>query len=147
MTIKISAKKIGIDKPIEIKPTVGLKQESNNIMIKILESSTEESQPQINRDSLTDEEKEELDKAELKKAINYAKSAQKTLEDTVNFVKNTLKLTEKQTEKLKYSIDENELGEYVFYLVQRINGASEEEIALNGKIDAQKQANEDPKKG
>ncbi len=137
MTIKINTQKLGLKKPIEIKPTTGLKLEANNIMIKMLEKEAG-IETQISEESNTDDP--------LKVTINYFKQGIETIKEILDFVQKTLKLSDSQMEKIKYTIDDVELGEYAGYLVQRINGMSENDTNINKKDEIEKQKNEDPKK-
>jgi hypothetical protein len=148
MTMKINTKAIGIKGPIEIKSTVGLKEDANNILISLIEMSIAEEkiEPEIDYESLTDEEKEKYDRDQSKKTIEGIKKELSTLDKLLNFIQSALKLSTAQIKKVKYEIDESELSEYVYYLVQRINGTSEVEIELAQKIEAEKQKEQDPKK-
>lgn len=148
MTIKINTKAIGIKGPIEVKPTVGLKEEANNIMISLIEMSMAEVkiEPKVDYESLTAEEKEQYDREEMKKTIANIKKEQSTFNGLLNFIQSTLKLSASQIKKVKYEISESELGEYINYLVQRINGNSDADIDLAQKIEVEKQKEQDPKK-
>lgn len=148
MTIKINTKAIGIKGPIEIKSTVGLKEEANNILVSLIEMSMveEKTEPKVDYENLTDKEKEQFNLKQTKKMITNIKEEQSTLNKLVGFIQSTLKLSTTQIKKVKYEIDESELGEYIQYLVQRINGTSESEIELARKIEAEKQKEQDPKK-
>jgi hypothetical protein len=148
MTIKINTKVIGIKGPIEVKPTVGLKEEANNIMISLIEMSMveEKIEPEVDYESLTAEEKEQYDREEMKKTIANIKKEQSTFNGLLDFIQSTLKLSASQIKKVKYEISESELGEYINYLVQRINGKSDADIELAQKIEVEKQKEQDPKK-
>lgn len=148
MTIKINTKVIGIKGPIEVKPTVGLKEEANNIMISLIEMSMAEVkvEPKVDYESLTDEEKEQYNREEMKKTITNIKKEQSTFNGLLDFIQSTLKLSASQIKKVKYEISESELGEYINYLVQRINGKSDADIELAQKIEVEKQKEQDPKK-
>lgn len=148
MTIKINTKAIGIKGPIEIKSTVGLKEDANNIMISLIEMSIaeEKTEPEVDYESLTDEEKEKYDRDQAKKTIKGIKKELSTFDKMLDFIQSTLKLSASQIRKVKYEIDESELGDYVHYLVQRVNGTSEAEIELAQKIEVEKQKEQDPKK-
>lgn len=148
MTIKINTKAIGIKGPIEVKPTVGLKEEANNIMISLIEMSMAEVkiEPKVDYESLTAEEKEQYDREEMKKTIADIKKEQSTFNGLLDFIQSTLKLSASQIKKVKYEISESELGEYINYLVQRINGKSDADIDLAQKIEVEKQKEQDPKK-
>lgn len=148
MTMKINTKAIGIKGPIEIKSTVGLKEDANNILISLIEMSIAEEkiEPEIDYESLTDEEKEKYDRDQSKKTIEGIKKELSTLDKLLEFIQSALKLSTAQIKKVKYEIDESELSEYVYYLVRRINGTSEAEIELAQKIEAEKQKEQDPKK-
>ncbi|RXI22521.1 hypothetical protein EPT61_02285 [Pediococcus pentosaceus] len=148
MTIKINTKVIGIKGPIEVKPTVGLKEEANNIMISLIEMSMveEKIEPEVDYESLTAEEKEQYDREEMKKTIANIKKEQSTFNGLLDFIQSTLKLSASQIKKVKYEISESELGEFINYLVQRINGKSDADIELAQKIEVEKQKEQDPKK-
>lgn len=119
MTIKINTKAIGIKGPIEIKSTVGLKEDANNIMISLIEMSIaeEKTEPEVDYESLTDEEKEQYDRDQAKKTIEGIKKELSTFDKLLDFIQSTLKLSASQIKKVKYEIDESELGDYVHYLV------------------------------
>lgn len=148
MTMKINTKAIGIKGPIEIKSTVGLKEDANNILISLIEMSIAEEkiEPEIDYESLTDKEKEQYDRDQSKKTIEGIKKELSTLDKLLEFIQSALKLSTAQIKKVKYEIDESELSEYVYYLVQRINGTSEAEIELAQKIETEKQKEQGPKK-
>lgn len=148
MTIKINTKPLGIKGPIEIKPTVGLTEEATNIMIEMLESEVQsgDHSKDIDEENLSNEERQKLERDGLKKMLEEAKKARATLNHMLDFIRTVLKLTESQFKKVKNTINENELGQYIAYLVQRIQGMSEEQIKLNEEIEIKKRKEQDPKK-
>ncbi|MDB8867682.1 phage tail tube assembly chaperone [Pediococcus acidilactici] len=148
MTIKINTKVIGIKGPIEIKPTVGLTEEATNVMIEMLESEVQSDNHSnvVDEGNLSDEEKQKIEQENLKNMLKEAKDKQAITNHMLDFIKNTLKLTETQIKKVKYTINDNELGQFIAYLVQRIQGFSEEQIKLNQEIEVKKRKEQDPKK-
>lgn len=148
MTIKINTKPLGIKGPIEVKPTVGLTEEATNIMIEMLESEVQSDNHSnvVDEGNLSDEEKQKIEQENLKNMLKEAKDKQAITNHMLDFIKNTLKLTETQIKKVKYTINDNELGQFIAYLVQRIQGASEEQIKLNQEIEVKKRKEQDPKK-
>lgn len=148
MTIKINTKVIGIKGPIEIKPTVGLTEEATNVMIEMLESQVQSDNQihDVDEKNLSDEEKQKIEQENLKNMLKEAKDKQAITNHMLDFIKNTLKLTETQIKKVKYTINDNELGQFIAYLVQRIQGFSEEQIKLNQEIEVKKRKEQDPKK-
>ncbi|MCI2960631.1 phage tail assembly chaperone [Pediococcus pentosaceus] len=148
MTIKINTKLLGIKGPIEIKPTVGLTEEATNIMIEMLESEVQSDNysKDIDEENLSEEERQKIEQDNLKKMLEEAKKSQATLNHMLDFIGTTLKLTEAQFKKVKNTISENELGQYIAYLVQRIQGMSEEQIKLNQEVEIKKRKEQDSKK-
>lgn len=150
MTIKINTKLLGIKGPIEIKPTVGLTEEATNIMIEMLESEVQSDNyskdKDIDEENLSEEERQKIEQDNLKKMLEEAKKSQATLNHMLDFIGTTLKLTETQFKKVKNTISENELGQYIAYLVQRIQGMSEEQIKLNQEVEIKKRKEQDSKK-
>lgn len=148
MTIKINTKLLGIKGPIEIKPTVGLTEEATNIMIEMLESEVQSDNysKDIDEENLSEEERQKIEQDNLKKMLEEAKKSQATLNHMLDFIGTTLKLTESQFKKVKNTISENELGQYIAYLVQRIQGMSEEQIKLNQEVEIKKRKEQDSKK-
>lgn len=148
MTIKINTKPLGIKGPIEVKPTVGLTEEATNIMIEMLESEVQSDNHSnvVDEGNLSDEEKQKIEQENLKNMLKEAKDKQAITNHMLDFIKNTLKLTETQIKKVKYTINDNELGQFIAYLVQRIQGFSEEQIKLNQEIEIKKRKEQDPKK-
>lgn len=148
MTIKINTKLLGIKGPIEIKPTVGLTEETTDIMIEMLESEVQSDNysKDIDEENLSEEERQKIEQDNLKKMLEEAKKSQATLNHMLDFIGTTLKLTEAQFKKVKNTISENELGQYIAYLVQRIQGMSEEQIKLNQEVEIKKRKEQDSKK-
>lgn len=148
MTIKINTKLLGIKGPIEIKPTVGLTEEATNIMIEMLESEVQSDNysKDIDEENLSEEERQKIEQDNLKKMLEEAKKSQATLNHMLDFIGTTLKLTESQFKKVKNTISENELGQYIAYLVQRIQGMSEEQIKLNQEVEIKKRKEQVSKK-
>ncbi|KAA8718821.1 hypothetical protein F4V47_01495 [Lactococcus garvieae subsp. garvieae] len=128
--IKINTKPLGLSKSINLKATVGLKQEANRLMIQLIQLSS----PSQN---VSDE---------IEDPIEQIQKADEVIEGILQFIQKALRLTDKQIDDIKYSIDEEELGQFMAYLVQRFNGYSDEQIRLSLSVEQQGSIIDDPKK-
>ncbi|GKT04431.1 phage tail tube assembly chaperone [Furfurilactobacillus entadae] len=154
MTIKLKAKEIGINKLIEVKPTISVVDMADEMMIKLLQmdeddarEEVEEAKKEKDKKELTPEEQKSLDK---KDRLNMVKSIQKERDftkESFDFLQTTLKLTDKQVDHAKESIEFDGLGEYLMYVIGRIKGRSDADFELDKKVEAEKAKSEDPKKG
>ena len=79
--------------------------------------------------------------------IESVENEDKLMEDGIKFLVDIFKLNEKQVEHLEESIpDSNVLANYLSYVIRRIKGQSDEEIALEDKKASATQKESDPKK-
>lgn len=126
---KINVSKLGIKNPIEIKLTIKNQDKADEMLIKLLQLS-------VNADAQS--EKEDLKPAEV---IEQLKQERTFTKEAFDFLKDVLKLTDKQVEDAKDELDFNELGQFLNYLIGRIKGQSEEQLA-----ESLKEEEKDPKK-
>lgn len=127
---KINVSKLGIKKPIEIKLTIKNQDKADEMLIKLLQLS-------VNAD--VQSEKKDLKPSEVIAQLEQERTFTK---EAFGFLKDILKLTDKQIEDAKDELDFNELGQFLNYLIGRIKGQSEEQLA-----ESLKEEEKDPKKG
>lgn len=127
---KINVSKLGIKNPIEIKLTIKNQDKADEMLIKLLQLS-------VNADAQS--EKEDLKPAEV---IEQLKQERTFTKEAFDFLKDVLKLTDKQVEDAKDILGFDELGQFLNYLIGRIKGQSEEQLAKSLQ-----EEEKDPKKG
>lgn len=136
--MKINAKKIGFDKPFDVKPSVKLERKSDLMTIKALQFQA----LQVKAQNL-DPTKQDYADALLKMYEEKGKLA----DEAEKFLKDVFKLTAKQVDHIEENVQSmDELVDYVIYVVQRLQNMSDKQIELEQKkqVEANKEA--DPKK-
>lgn len=140
--IKIKANIIGIKDPIEIKRTINKKEAADTMLRKLLQIDIDTANVE---DDAFDENEEITDEEAAQQAIKAINEDEKGIEDIFDFLKETLELTNAQIKKAKKLVDEEELGGFVYYVVARLRGASDEDFDLEQKKD-EAAGKVDPKK-
>ena len=136
--MKIDAKKIGFDKPFDVKPSVKLERKSDLMTIKALQFQA----LQVKAQNL-DPTKQDYADTLLKMYEEKGKLA----DEAEKFLKDVFKLTAKQVDHIEENVQSmDELVEYVIYVIQRLQNMSDKQIELEQKkqVEANKEA--DPKK-
>ena len=134
----INGKKVGFNKGFNIKPTVKTYTKANKMLIEVLQMSA--SAVRLNVVDVDDPHYTEF-------VIKSVEDEDKLMEDGIKFLVDLFKLNEKQVEHLEESIpDSNVLANYLSYVIRRIKGQSDEEIALEDKKASATQKESDPKK-
>lgn len=136
--MKIDAKKIGFDKPFDVKPSVKLERKSDLMTIKALQFQA----LQVKAQNL-DPTKQDYADTLLKMYEEKGKLA----DEAEKFLKDVFKLTAKQVDHIEENVQSmDELVDYVIYVVQRLQNMSDKQIELEQKkqVEANKEA--DPKK-
>ena len=134
----INGNKVGFNKGFNIKPTVKTYTKANKMLIEVLEMSA--SANRLNAVDVDDPHYTEF-------IIKSIEDEDKLMEDGIKFLVDLFKLNEKQVEHLEESIpDSNVLANYLSYVIRRIKGQSDEEIALEDKKESLAQKESDPKK-
>ncbi|GEK28521.1 phage tail tube assembly chaperone [Furfurilactobacillus siliginis] len=161
MTIKIQGKPLGINKRIEVKPTIALVDKGDAMMIQALQANLDETKDEIKRKREAEENKKledslSPDELKQKKADDEKKNLQdsvQSMQEERDYVKKVfdyfqlaLHLTERQVEKAKEIMSFEDMGKYLYYVIGRIKGRSDEDFDLDQKIEAEKSKGEDPKK-
>ena len=133
----INGKQVGFNKGFNIKPTVKTYTKANKMLVEVLKMSAA-----VNRlDAIKPD-----DPNYTKFVIESIESEDKIIEDGIKFLTELFKLNEKQVEHLEESIsDANALGNYLSYVIRRIKGQSDKQIALDNKKEAASQKAKDPK--
>lgn len=135
--MKINAKQIGFNKPFNVKPSVKNYTKANEMLIKVLKLSAN----QTRNTTLNPTNPKYADY--LLKTIEQEQSV---ISDGLQFLQEIFKLNDKQVEHVEESIPGiNEFANYLSYVIQRIKGMSDEQIKLENEKDRKKQ-NQDPKK-
>lgn len=150
MTIKINATKLGIEKPIEVKSSLKLKTKATKMMAYMNEIRIKGIRTQIK----AEKEPKETDTNSLESQLKQAEAQQadvdlnsEALDKMLSFIQDVLKLSDKQMEKAEETLtDEQELGQYISYIVARLNGVSDKQYELSIKQESEVQADEDLKK-
>lgn len=135
MTIKIKAKEIGINKPIEIKPTISKQDKANAIFIKLLSMNLEDEKAKAKNEDLSDAEQEKQD---LQDVVNSLQEERDFTAEAFTFLKDELSLTDKQVTKAMDTLDFEGLGEYLTYVIGRIKGRSEADFELDKQVESAK---------
>lgn len=136
--MKIDAKKIGFDKPFDVKPSVRLERKSDLMTIKALQFQA----LQVKAQNL-DPTKQDYADTLLKMYEEKGKLA----DEAEKFLKDVFKLTAKQVDHIEENVQSmDELVDYVIYVIQRLQNMSDKQIELEQKkqVEANKEA--DPKK-
>lgn len=136
--MKIDAKKIGFDKPFDVKPSVKLERKSDLMTIKALQFQA------LNAKSRNlDPTKQDYADTLLKM---YEEKGKLT-DDSEKFLKDVFKLTAKQVDHIEENVQSmDELVEYVIYVIQRLQNMSDKQIELEQKKQAEANKEADPKK-
>lgn len=136
--MKIDAKKIGFDKPFDVKPSVKLERKSDLMTIKALQFQALDAKPR-NLDPTKQDYADTLLKMYEEKG--------KLTDDSEKFLKDVFKLTAKQVDHLEENVQSmDELVEYVIYVIQRLQNMSDKQIELEQKKQAEANKEADPKK-
>ncbi|GAX05364.1 tail protein [Secundilactobacillus pentosiphilus] len=122
--IKISAKRIGINKVTNVPASVGMMNRLQDLQIQMLEMDA------TDFDNMSDLE-----------VLKKTRKATKAMEE---FVKNTLKFTDKQVETMEDSIDMQEFGEFIGYINARLEGISDADYDKSVQSEKE-EAETDPK--
>lgn len=129
--IKIKANIIGIKQPIEIKRTIDKKEAADDMLRKLLQADINTAV--VEDDTSDDDEEEITDEEAAQQAIKAINDDEKGIEEIFDFLKEALELTNTQIKKAKKMVDEEELGGFVYYVVARLRGASDEDFDLGQK--------------
>lgn len=133
----INGKQVGFNKGFNIKPTVKIYTNANKMLVEVLKMSAA-----VNRLDAIKPDNPNYTKF----VIESIESEDKIIEDGIKFLTELFKLNEKQVEHLEESIsDANALGNYLSYVIRRIKGQSDKQIALDDKKEAASQKAKDPK--
>lgn len=136
--MKIDAKKIGFDKPFDVKPSVRLERKSDLMTIKALQFQA------------LDAKSRKLDPTKQDYADTLLKMYEekgKLTDDSEKFLKDVFKLTAKQVDHIEENVQSmDELVEYVIYVIQRLQNMSDKQIELEQKKQAEANKEADPKK-
>lgn len=136
--MKIDAKKIGFDKPFDVKPSVKLERKSDLMTIKALQFQA------------LDAKSRKLDPTKQDYADTLLKMYEekgKLTDDSEKFLKDVFKLTAKQVDHIEENVQSmDELVEYVIYVIQRLQNMSDKQIELEQKKQAEANKEADPKK-
>lgn len=133
----INGKQVGFNKGFNIKPTVKIYTKANKMLVEVLKMSAA-----VNRLDAIKPDNPNYTKF----VIESIESEDKIVEDGIKFLTELFKLNEKQVEHLEESIsDANALGNYLSYVIRRIKGQSDKQIALDDKKEAASQKAKDPK--
>ena len=133
----INGKQVGFNKGFNIKPTVNIYTNANKMLVEVLKMSAA-----VNRLDAIKPDNPNYTKF----VIESIESEDKIIEDGIKFLTELFKLNEKQVEHLEESIsDANALGNYLSYVIRRIKGQSDKQIALDDKKEAASQKAKDPK--
>lgn len=136
--MNINGKKVGFNKGFNIKPTVKTYTKANKMLIEVLEMSA--SAKRVDAVDVDNPNHTEF-------IIKSVEDENKLIEDGIKFLVDLFKLNGKQVEHLEESIpDSNVLANYLSYVIRRIKGQSDEEIALDDKKESLTQKESDPKK-
>lgn len=136
--MKIDAKKIGFDKPFDVKPSVKLERKSDLMTIKALQFQALEAKFR-NLDPTKQDYADTLLKMYEEKG--------KLTDDSEKFLKDVFKLTAKQVDHIEENVQSmDELVEYVIYVIQRLQNMSDKQIELEQKKQAEANKEADPKK-
>ena len=136
--MKIDAKKIGFDKPFDVKPSVKLERKSDLMTIKALQFQA----LQVKAQNL-DPTKQDYADTLLKMYEEKGKLA----DEAEKFLKDVFKLTAKQVDHIEENVQSmDELVEYVIYVIQRLQNMSDKQIELEQKKQAEANKEADPKK-
>lgn len=136
--IKIKANVIGIKDPIEVKRTIYRKNLANSMLRKLLKIDIDTA----NAEEAEKTDEEISDEEAAKQAIKDIDADEKDIDEIFDFLKEALSLSNAQIKKARKEVDEEELGGFVYYVVARLRGASEEDFNFESKAEAKI----DPKK-
>lgn len=144
MTIKIKADVIGIKTPIEVKPTIDKVEMAREMLRKAVKAEADAAQAEIGEDAETEDE-EVTDVEATQNVLKSLDAEGSSDEEMFDFLKKSLDLTKAQINKAKKLVDEDELGTYVFYVISRLRGVSDEVYEL-GQQEMENKEDIDPKK-
>lgn len=135
--MKINAKQIGFNKPFNIKPSVKNYTKANEMLIKVLKLSANQT-----RDATLQPDNPKYADFILK----TVEQEQSVISDGLQFLQEIFKLNDKQVEHVEESIPGiNEFANYLSYVIQRIKGMSDGQIKTETEKERKRQ-NQDPKK-
>lgn len=136
--MKIDAKKIGFDKPFDVKPSVRLERKSDLMTIKTLQFQALDAKYR----NLNPTKKDYADTL-----LKMYEEKGKLTDDSEKFLKDVFKLTAKQVDHIEENVQSmDELVEYVIYVIQRLQNMSDKQIELEQKKQAEANKEADPKK-
>lgn len=127
MSIRINTKPLGLKKPIFVEQSVKNVKLANEMMNKMLKLGIEQEKVvAINFDEL--EEKETTEKM---LEINALEASY--IDDAFIFLQNILKLSNKEKELAESTLTMEKLGEYLNYVVMRVEGIEGKPEAISEK--------------
>lgn len=123
ITLKTEA--IGLKKPIDVQVTIKRRRDANAMMIEMLKADLQKGD-QTPLGKLPDDAPEE---DIVKALIETREQADVMLDDAFKYVSETLGLTKRQQETVEKTVDDLTMIQYAQYVIDRINGKSEEQFA------------------
>lgn len=135
--MKIKANAMGFSKPLNVKPSIKNYKRTNKMLIKTLKMQT-----LITKIQALDPSDEKY----VKTTIEMLEAEDTYMDDGFKFLQETFRLNPQQMKTAEeYLTNSNQLAEYISYVIQRIKGASDQQIEADNKRTRQERK-ENPKK-
>ncbi|WP_295745422.1 phage tail tube assembly chaperone [uncultured Limosilactobacillus sp.] len=136
--MKIKANAMGFQKPFTVKPSVKKYKLANKMLIKVLKMQALFTKADAIKPS---------DDHYVDAITDILESEDQFMDDGMKFLQETFRLNDKQMEVVESHLtDSNSLADYISYVIQRVKGASDQQIEADEKRTRQERKNQDPKK-
>ena len=135
--MKFKANAMGFSKPLNVKPSIKNYKRTNKMLIKTLKMKTLITKIQALDPS---------DDKYVQTTIDMFEAEDAYMDDGFKFLQDTFRLNPQQMKTAEEHLtNSNQLAEYISYVIQRIKGASDQQIEADNKRTRQERK-ENPKK-
>lgn len=136
--MKIKANAMGFQKPLTVKPSVKKYKLANKMLIKVLKMQALFTKADAIKPS---------DDRYVDTITELLESEDQFMDEGMKFLHDIFRLNDKQMEMVEGNLtDSNSLADYISYVIQRVKGASDQQIEADEKRTRQERKNQDPKK-
>jgi hypothetical protein len=136
--MKIKANAMGFQKPFTVKPSVKKYKLANKMLIKVFKMQALFTKADAIKPS---------DDRYVDTIAELLESEDQFMDDGLKFLHDIFRLNDKQMEMVESNLtDSSSLADYISYVIQRVKGASDQQIEAGEKHTRQERKNQDPKK-